>query len=231
MDNILSLTATPYIAGSGNPDTAFEVINTVAGSFSPYAPGDLGKLFVQGDRIYQKVILDAGAVAVAVGQLLFWRDRSNYIVTNNADDGLLSDVPESYRNNVAGSIRGIIPVNSQFFMLIHGNNVPILEAGAATPGMMLICDAKVIAARAAKSKSVDQTHSKMADQAHTKSADQAHKKSVIEEGVVEPLAADGLGAIAIGVPIGTPLTHQRLGRVVGPTVDGSCLADFDVVNS
>jgi len=223
MDNILALTATPYLPGTGNPDTAFEVINPVAGSFSPYAPGDLGKLFITGNRIYQKVILDAGAVVVAVGQLLFWKDRSNYIVTNNADDGLLSGEPESYRNNVAGSIRGVIPINSQFFMLIHGNSVPILEAGAATPGMMLICDAKPVAARAAKSKAVDQTHAKLADH--------AHKKSLAEEGEVEKLAADGLGAIAIGVPIGTPLTHQRLGRVVGPTVDGSCLADFDVVNS
>lgn len=80
----------PFIPGSGNPDTAYE---SVANGAAAYAPGDLGKAFPWGEKIYRKVQLDVGASPTEVGQILYWKDRDACLVTNKAADALLPGAP------------------------------------------------------------------------------------------------------------------------------------------
>ena len=122
MPNVFRITS-PYIPGSGNPDTAYEVVSAVPGAYSPYAPGDLGQVFEYGTSTYRKVTLGSGAAVTASGQLMFWKDKANNIVTNVGTDALLGAVANSFRNNVAGLCRAVIPAASQFFILTHGRAV------------------------------------------------------------------------------------------------------------
>ncbi len=132
----------PYI-GTGNPDTYTEAVSTTPGTFSPYAGGDLGTAYDYNDKTYQKVRLDSGATsatstgAVAANQLAFWKDRANYIVTNDSRFALFAGVANSFRNNVAGLFRSAVPAGNQCFVLIAGRQVNVKEAGSATEGMLL----------------------------------------------------------------------------------------------
>ncbi len=146
----------PYI-GSGNPDSdyqtgAFAGASATAGV--PYAAGDLGTAYDANDRTYQKVYLDSGATAaspagvVAATQLAYWKDRTNYIVTNDTRFALFSDTLLSFRNNVAGLFRSAVPAGSFCWVLQRGRAVRVKEVGSATPGMVLISDTSTTAAQA-----------------------------------------------------------------------------------
>lgn len=73
-----------------------------------YRPGELGKRYVLNSREYQRVQLDSGATAstgagvVAAGQLAFWKDRGNYIVTNDKTAAVGGPVLSNARNGYAG---------------------------------------------------------------------------------------------------------------------------------
>lgn len=80
---------TPWLP-TGNPDTTNispTDFNSMGGQ-----PGSLGLTFEAGNpaRTYQRVVLDSGATsatpsgAVAANDLLYWKDKSNYIVTNDS---------------------------------------------------------------------------------------------------------------------------------------------------
>lgn len=87
---------------TGNPETV---------NYTPnYAPGELGTDYSYGQRHYQIVQLDSGVTSAtptgiaAINQLAFWKDRANYIVTNDrrlAEGGAATG---SYANKVAGRI-------------------------------------------------------------------------------------------------------------------------------
>jgi hypothetical protein len=80
-------------------------------------PGDLGQKFQSNLNQYQRVLLDSGATsatpagAPAANDLLYWKDKSNYIVTNDrrqtmATLGLSTIVSGGgYRNFIAGVLR------------------------------------------------------------------------------------------------------------------------------
>jgi hypothetical protein len=121
----------PFLGQTGNPDTAVET------STPGYAGGDLGTAWDYNNRTYMKVTLAAGSNAGAANQLCFWADRANYIVTNVSTQANLGGVATSFRNNVAGIIRGTVPPGAGFFILIRGYNIPVKEAGAAAGGMLL----------------------------------------------------------------------------------------------
>jgi hypothetical protein len=124
-------TISPFI-GSGNPDTYFEM--------NPYAPGDLGTAYDYNDRTYQRVVLDSGATSatpsglVAANQLAFWKDRANYVVTNDSRMALLGGVADSFRNNAAGLFRTAVPAGASCFVLIRGRGVQVKSTGL-TAGM------------------------------------------------------------------------------------------------
>jgi hypothetical protein len=140
----------PFI-GNGNPDTYYETISLAPGASLPYAGGDTGNTYDSNDKTYQKVILDSGATsstpagAVAANQLAYWKDRANYIVTNDSRFALFSNTALSFRNNVAGLFRSAVPAGSTCFVLQRGRAVTVKEAGSATPGMLLVANTSTTA--------------------------------------------------------------------------------------
>lgn len=136
----------------------------------PYAPGEIGKVFVDQNtgNAYLRVFCDSGATsattvgAVAAGQLAFWKDRSKNLVTNDAnfnDTG----TPANAVNRVAGLFQTTVtaapgtnnslgqPVQYYCDLLVQGKNVPML----ATQGVAMVPGAAVIAdGTTARSKTV-----------------------------------------------------------------------------
>ena len=129
---------------TGNPDT----INvTELGRM-----GELGQAYDWNDRGYQLVKVDSGCTAstgtgvVAANQLAFWKDRSQYLVTNNSPQALFGVVADSYRNNVAGIFRNAVTAGNYTHILIRGRNIAVKEAGSATQGMLLVANTSSVAA-------------------------------------------------------------------------------------
>jgi hypothetical protein len=101
MPAIYSFIANPYMP-NGTP-------NLTNAPSPPYAPGEIGKRFTDQNtgNTYLRVYLDSGATsataagAVKAGQLAYWKDRVNNIVTNdnNFND---TGTPASAVNRVAG---------------------------------------------------------------------------------------------------------------------------------
>lgn len=136
----------PLYIATGNPDTYQEA--------SLYAAGQLGEVVEWRDRSYQLVKCDSGATAststgvVAANQLAFWKDRSKYLVTNDAKFALYGDVANSYRNNVAGVFRAAVTAGNYCLVLKSGRNIAVKEVGSATAGMQLVAEASSTAADA-----------------------------------------------------------------------------------
>ncbi len=105
-------------ADTGDPDT----VNVA----SLYKPGELGASLSRNDREYQLVQCDTGATAdtgvgvVAATQLAFWKDRANYLVTN--------DLAQSVRNQVAGIFRVAVTAGRYCFVLKRGRAISVLAA-------------------------------------------------------------------------------------------------------
>ncbi len=145
----------PFIQ-SGNPDTDYQTGavpgSATPGAFIPYAGGDLGTAYDYNDKAYQRVYLDSGATSaspagvVAATQLAYWKDRANYIVTNDSRFALFGGTANSNRNNVAGLFRAAVPAGSFCWVLQRGRNVNVKEAGSATQGMILIASTSATAA-------------------------------------------------------------------------------------
>jgi hypothetical protein len=105
---------------TGNPDT----VNDSA----LYAGGELGVAYDWVDRAYQIVKIDSGATAtagkvLAANDLLYWKDKSTYRVTNNIKDAQGG----SYggRTAVAGVLRNAATAGYYIHMLIRGRDIPI----------------------------------------------------------------------------------------------------------
>lgn len=154
MPNVNRITS-PFIA-SGNPDTDYQTGafpgSATPGDNIPYAGGDLGNAYDYNDKAYQKVYLDSGATSatpsgvVAASQLAYWKDRANYIVTNDSRFALFGGTANSFRNNVAGLFRAAVPAGSFCWVLQRGRNVNVKEAGSATQGMQLVASTSTTAA-------------------------------------------------------------------------------------
>jgi hypothetical protein len=110
---------TTYVP-TGNPDSVNEA--------SLYAAGELGVAYDWVDRAYQIVKIDSGAVAaankvLAANDLLYWKDKATYRVTNNIKDAQGG----SYggRTAVAGVLRNAATAGYYIHMLIRGRDIPI----------------------------------------------------------------------------------------------------------
>jgi len=112
---------------TGNPDT----VNVAA----LYAGGELGVAYDWVDRAYQIVKVDSGAAtiaALAANQLLYWKSRSQYIVTTDsaqAQGG--TGGTNQFRNEVAGVLRCAATSGYYIHMLIRGRRIPIVSSAAA----------------------------------------------------------------------------------------------------
>lgn len=123
---------------TGNPDTA---------NYTPaYAPGEMGVYYDFGQRSYQIVQLDSGATsatptgAVATNQLAYWKDKANYIVTNDARFALGGQGANSaYRNFVAGVFRTTVTAGNICHIIQRGNNIGVASDGSGAVGDSAIC--------------------------------------------------------------------------------------------
>jgi hypothetical protein len=79
----------------------------------------------------------AEPVPIEAGQLAYWKDAANYVVTNDASLGNLSDVAGTFRSNVAGVFRSAAVPGNFIWILQKGKSVPV-KCAAATPGQVLV---------------------------------------------------------------------------------------------
>ena len=129
---------TPYVS-TGNPDSVNDA--------SLYAGGELGVAYDENDRTYQIVKLDSGATAAAsllpaANQLLYWKDRANYIVTNDINQAKGKSAANSaFRNQVAGILRNAATPGYYIHMLIRGRKIAVKSTEAnATIGYAMVSD-------------------------------------------------------------------------------------------
>lgn len=121
-------------ASTGNPDT----VNDAA----LYKGGELGGSLSRNNREYQLVQLDTGATSataigvVAATQLAFWKDKVNYIVTNDTAQALGADgAADEHRNFVAGIFRAAVTAGRFCFVLKRGEQINVLaQAGTYVAG-------------------------------------------------------------------------------------------------
>lgn len=123
---------------TGNPDTWY--------SETLQRPGELGKAYDWNDRAYQRVKVDSGVSAsnavgvVAANQLAFWKDRANYIVTNDKRFALFGAVANSFANNVAGVFRAAVPAGYYCDVLQRGRNIPATSTAGCSAGEQVVAD-------------------------------------------------------------------------------------------
>jgi hypothetical protein len=83
-----------------------------------YKPGELGVRVATGTGLmYQKVQLDSGVLSAATkGQLVYWKDKANYIVTNN---NLFAGGTSAARNFIAGVITPTAGVTAGYYTWVQ----------------------------------------------------------------------------------------------------------------
>jgi len=90
-------------------------------------PGEIGGVLPWSGHQFQLVKMDSGATSAtptgipAAGQVAFWKDRTQYLVTNDsrfADSALLpaNTVTKDHRNAVAGIVEMAAVAGEQFFV-------------------------------------------------------------------------------------------------------------------
>lgn len=111
-----------------------------------YKPGELGKQFqTTANKGYQIVQLDSGATAatgagvVASGQVAFWKDRTNYLVTNDKVVAEGGPTIAKTINSVAGVFVGAVVAGNFCVVQQRGPHPTVLtSSGSAVAGDYLI---------------------------------------------------------------------------------------------
>jgi hypothetical protein len=139
---------TPFCV-TGDPDTV-----NVSSSF--IRQGELGAQYDANRNgrgwKYQLVQLDSGATAstgtgvVAANQLAYWKDRSNYLVTNDYRQSEGGNTSNAYANFVAGVFRNAVTAGNYCFVLQRGYNVPIKAVSGVTVGEIAVANVSTPAA-------------------------------------------------------------------------------------
>src|SRR4051812_25804502 len=113
-------------------------------------PGELGGVYpALGDQ-FQLVKMDSGATSAtatgipAVGQIAFWKDRNNYLVTNDSKQADAASVPAGTitrdpRNSVAGVIEMAVVAGEQFFVHQKGSS-NVKTSTSPNPGDSLVAN-------------------------------------------------------------------------------------------
>jgi hypothetical protein len=123
-------------------------------------PGDLGQRAEltqvgAGTKEYQKVLVDSGATAAApsglplAGQLLYWKNKSTYTVTNDSRFAVGGQTTNGWRNEVAGVLTctGMTPGNATWVQ--QKGNFPTVKiaSGSPNPGDQMQSDTSTTAAQ------------------------------------------------------------------------------------
>lgn len=144
---------------TGNPDTT----NITSTDFLSLGgqPGSLGIQFDGGvpNRSYQRVQLDSGATSataigvVAANQLAYWKDKTNYIVTNDVNQAIgapsVAETNNNFRNYVAGIFRTAVTAGNYCDVLQRGLSISVKTTGSPAIGDKLVSDTSTSTARAA----------------------------------------------------------------------------------
>lgn len=102
---------------------------------SLYQAGQLGMRCTLGGQVWQVVKCDSGPASVAIGDVAFWKDRANYIVTNK-----LADAPQG-RNGAAGMFTVAVTPGQFTAIQIGGRGVNTIKtAGAPNQGMVAVAN-------------------------------------------------------------------------------------------
>lgn len=133
---------------TGDPDTMNDA--------SLYAPGELGQTFDYNDRTYQIVQVDSGCVAAngvgvpAANDVLWWKDKSNYLVTNDWRQAFTAGGGGTAPSNnaVAGVLRNAATAGYYIAMLVRGRNIPVADDGSCGKGEIAIASATASQAQA-----------------------------------------------------------------------------------
>jgi hypothetical protein len=107
-------------------------------------PGELGGVLPWSGDQFQLVKMDSGATSAtatgipAVGQIAFWKDRDNYLVTNDSKQADAASVPagaitRDHRNSVAGVIEAAV-VAGEFFFVHQKGSSSVKTSSSPTPG-------------------------------------------------------------------------------------------------
>lgn len=110
-------------------------------------PGEIGGVLPWQGEQYQLVKMDSGATAStatgipAAGQVAFWKDRTNYIVTNDSLQADAASIPagtitRDARNSVAGIIEMAV-VGGEFFFVHQKGNSSVKTATSPNVGDQL----------------------------------------------------------------------------------------------
>ena len=132
------LNQTFYLGPFSGPDTF--------NSTTLFKPGELGSQFQVSGKAYQVVQLDSGAVAatgagvVAAGQLAFWKDRSNYVVTNDKSAAIGGPTASNARNSYAGVFQVAGTAGNYVMVQQRGQSATALltDSGTAAINDMLV---------------------------------------------------------------------------------------------
>lgn len=137
-----------------------------------YAPGELGAIFSDQNvgGVYRRVLLDSGATsgtsvgAVAAGQIAFWKDRTNFIVTNDKNQ---CDVgPSGAINRVAGIFQLAVtaapgvtgsdgqPQSYYTDLVVQKKAMQVAATGTLVAGAVAIVDTTANVARAISAATV-----------------------------------------------------------------------------
>ena len=144
---------------TGNPDTT----NISGADFTSGGgqPGSLGITFEASNagRTYQRVQLDSGATAasgtgvVAANQLAYWKDKTAYIVTNDAKQAIgapsVAETNNNFRNNIAGIFRSAVTAGYYCDIAQRGLSVSVKTTGSPTIGDNIVGDTSATAAQGA----------------------------------------------------------------------------------
>ena len=121
---------TQYLGPTNNPDTYNEA--------NPYPDtGALGQVLERNNRTYQFEHLDSGAAALAApaaNDVLFWKDRTTYLVTTD------SRFSNGARNNVAGVLRVAATAGRYVFALQRGDAISVKSDGNGAAGDIAIAN-------------------------------------------------------------------------------------------
>src|SRR5215471_3615370 len=143
---------------TGNPDTT----NITSTDFNSLGgqPGSLGIRFeaTPPNRAYQRVQLDSGATAsslsgvVAANQLAYWKDKSRYLVTNDAAQANaannIATTNNAFRNFVAGIFRSAVTAGNFCDILQRGQSISVKTTGTIATGDVIVGDTSATAAQA-----------------------------------------------------------------------------------
>lgn len=132
---------------NGNPNTWHGNVEGLGGS-GLLEPGELGGVLPWDSDQYQLVKMDSGATSAtatgipAAGQLAFWKDRNNYLVTNDSRFADSAHVPagtaaRDHRNSVAGVIEAAV-VGGEFFFVHQKGLSNVKCADSPAPGAVLV---------------------------------------------------------------------------------------------